>query len=209
MRDGSTRARFSIARIMLWVAGVAVVFAGLRPGVPALVSLAAVLAATAVCLDVAFTFLPRTPALRVLLVGRRRMFLSTAMTAEELSRFEAALHAAGFRLESVLFLQSAFQSLCDSPPAPGQEDRAVAGRPGAHHITAAELCASLPSHAATLAGRKALAASLLSSLGLHRGEDVGRLVFTMIDFGLVQRRPDDSHDDFRGLVLLDGSSADA
>jgi uncharacterized repeat protein (TIGR04138 family) len=211
MRDGVSRARVSIARVMRWVACLAVVFAGARPDAPPLLALAAVLAGIFLGYDLTVFFfhniLDLRP-MRIVLVGNRRTLLRTAMSAEELSRFEDTLHAGGFRLESALFLHSAFQALCDTPPLPGQDERVVEGSPGQHHITAAELCASLPSHAASLSGGTSHSASLLSSLGLRRGEDVGTLVFLMIDFGLVKRRPDDSLDDFRGMTLLGGPTPD-
>jgi uncharacterized repeat protein (TIGR04138 family) len=204
MRHRVARARVSIARVMRWVACLAVVFAGARHDAAPLSALAAALAGLVLGYDLIAFLVPRAVRRpwRVGLVGNRPMPFRAAMTAEQFARFEAALHAGGFRLESVLFLQSAFRSLCDSPPPPDQPDRAVDGHPGLHHITAAELCAALAAHAAARAGGPAAAAALLSCLGLRRGEDVGALVFTMIDFGLVRRRPDDSPDDFRGRTIL-------
>ena len=47
-----------------------------------------------------------------------------------------------------------------------------------------------------------LAPTVFREWGVHRGEDVGRIVFQLVDCHQLSARPEDSAEDFRGFDLL-------
>ena len=65
------------------------------------------------------------------------------------------------------------------------------------HVTGQELCLGLKNYAVDQWGM--LAPVVLECWGIRRSEDFGRIVFAMIDAGLMSRRPDDALEDFRGV----------
>jgi uncharacterized repeat protein (TIGR04138 family) len=76
-----------------------------------------------------------------------------------------------------------------------REQNGVAGeRPG--HITAQQLCSAImetakdygPSHVATL-----------QAAGIERSEDIGRIVFSLIEQGMLSKQAGESITDFAGL----------
>ncbi|MCH2135633.1 MAG: hypothetical protein MK101_03510 [Phycisphaerales bacterium] len=70
----------------------------------------------------------------------------------------------------------------------GEQDR---------HVTGQELCLGLRDFAIDQYGL--LAPMVLELWHIRRTEDFGKMVFAMIDLGLMQRRPEDSMDDFRAV----------
>lgn len=48
-----------------------------------------------------------------------------------------------------------------------------------------------------------MARSVLNSWGLTRGEDVGEIVYNLIDAGLMSKTEEDSRDDFAGIMKFD------
>jgi uncharacterized repeat protein (TIGR04138 family) len=71
-----------------------------------------------------------------------------------------------------------------------------AGRPG--HVSGASLCHGLCEYALDQFGR--LARTVLASWGLKRSEDIGEIVFNMVDVGLLRKTDDDRREDFAGVV---------
>jgi uncharacterized repeat protein (TIGR04138 family) len=65
------------------------------------------------------------------------------------------------------------------------------------HVSAREVCEHL------LSCRGKDSAALLRGHGLLRSEDVGRVVFGLVNAGLARRQESDSEADFRGLFALD------
>ena len=65
------------------------------------------------------------------------------------------------------------------------------------HISGQELCLGLRDFAIDRYGLLAL--SVLQSWNIWRTEDFGRIVYAMIDAGLMTRTDDDSAEDFRGV----------
>jgi len=71
-----------------------------------------------------------------------------------------------------------------------------AGRKG--HVSGRELCEGLCEHALEQFGR--LARTVLESWGVRSGEDIGEMVFNMVDAGLLRKTEEDSRGDFAGVI---------
>jgi len=70
------------------------------------------------------------------------------------------------------------------------------GRKG--HVTGPELCAGMCEFALTQFGR--LARMVLAHWGVRKSEDVGEIVFNMVEVGLLKKREEDTRDDFVDAV---------
>lgn len=79
----------------------------------------------------------------------------------------------------------------DPEPAPGVE----------RHVSGQQLCLGLRDFALRQYGM--LARTVLSRWGIRKTEDFGRIVFAMIDAGLMRRSKQDTLDDFRGVYEFD------
>lgn len=118
--------------------------------------------------------------------------------------------------EAYLFVFEALQQVQDDLPAAGPEgaaDRRHAarspnrdGRPG-RHITAAELCAGFRMLAAAQFG--GLARTVLSQWGVKSTDDVGRIVFELVDRGELCKCDGDRPEDFAGLYDFETTFATA
>lgn len=69
------------------------------------------------------------------------------------------------------------------------------------HVSGQELCLGLRDFAILQFGR--LARAVLERWRIHRTEDFGRIVFAMVDGGLMRKTDDDSIDDFKGVYEFD------
>jgi uncharacterized repeat protein (TIGR04138 family) len=65
------------------------------------------------------------------------------------------------------------------------------------HVTGAELARACRDHALEQYGL--LARQVLEFWGVRRTEDVGRIVFTLVDVGLLVTQPSDRQEDFRAV----------
>ncbi len=65
------------------------------------------------------------------------------------------------------------------------------------HITGQQLCLGLRDYAIDQYGM--LAPSVLGHWNIHRTDDFGRIVFAMIDAGLMSKTDEDTIDDFRAV----------
>ena len=63
------------------------------------------------------------------------------------------------------------------------------------HITGQELLAGLRAYALEMYGP--MTKALLNEWGIHRCEDIGEIVFNMVDSGLLSKTETDSRDDFK------------
>jgi uncharacterized repeat protein (TIGR04138 family) len=63
------------------------------------------------------------------------------------------------------------------------------------HVSGQELCVGLKDYAIERYGL--LARTVLSRWGINRTEDFGRIVFAMIDAGLMRKSDEDTLEDFR------------
>ncbi len=73
------------------------------------------------------------------------------------------------------------------------------GEPG--HVTGRELCEGLAEYALQQFGR--LARPVLESWGVRRSEDIGEIVFNMVDVGLLRKTDEDRREDFAGVLDFD------
>lgn len=69
------------------------------------------------------------------------------------------------------------------------------------HVSGQQLCLGLKDYAVRQYGL--LARTVLSRWGVSRTEDFGRIVFAMIDAGLMRRTEDDSLEDFQQVYDFD------
>lgn len=69
------------------------------------------------------------------------------------------------------------------------------------HVSGQQLCLGLKDYAVQQYGL--LARTVLSRWGVSRTEDFGRIVFAMIDAGLMRRTEDDSLEDFQQVYDFD------
>ena len=110
-----------------------------------------------------------------------------------------------FAKEAYLFVFEALQQVQDdlasAPAAPGAANRAARdGRVG-RHITAAELCEGFRTLAAAQFG--GMARTVLNQWGLRDTEDVGRVVFELVERGELCKCDGDRQEDFAGLFDFD------
>ena len=115
-----------------------------------------------------------------------------------------------FAKEAYLFVFEALQQVQDDlaadPRPPGAGNRAAtraAARDGriGRHITAAELCEGFRTLAAAQFG--GMARTVLNQWGLRDTEDVGRVVFELVERGELCKCDGDRQEDFAGLFDFD------
>jgi len=205
-----SRPRASLARAMRWIVYVAVSLAVLRPGGSPLLLPIAPLCWMLLVYDLTHALFPqffRVQPLHVFLFGGRmgRNIESNAilpwMSVGVLSHYERIFSEAGFSLDAALFILSALRTLNEGPPPKGEVHRSSELVPDSHHVTAAELCAAVQGHAASLVGDEARIPAYLGSRGLRCGEDVGRVVMKLIDIGWIGRLENETFEDFCGLTI--------
>lgn len=69
------------------------------------------------------------------------------------------------------------------------------------HVSGQQLCLGLRDYALSKYGM--LAKTVLEHWSIHRTDDFGRIVFAMIDAGLMRKTDDDNLDDFEGVFDFD------
>ncbi|QOJ18248.1 MAG: hypothetical protein HRU76_11920 [Phycisphaeraceae bacterium] len=69
------------------------------------------------------------------------------------------------------------------------------------HVTGQQLCIGLREFAIAQYGM--MAPAVLGHWHIHRTDDFGRIVFAMIDAGVMSKTPSDTIDDFRGVYDFD------
>lgn len=69
--------------------------------------------------------------------------------------------------------------------------------PVRRHVTGAELALACRDHALGQYGL--MAQQVLEAWGIRRTEDLGRIVFTLVDVGLLVTQPGDREEDFRSV----------
>lgn len=78
----------------------------------------------------------------------------------------------------------------------GQRDPGAV-QPEGNHVTGQQLCMGLLDFAIARYGM--LAPAVLDRWHIHRTDDFGRMVFAMIDAGLMAKTPSDTIEDFRSV----------
>lgn len=74
------------------------------------------------------------------------------------------------------------------------------------HVSGRQLCLGLRDYATRQYGR--MARTVLRCWHINSTEDFGRIVFAMIDAGLMRKTEEDSIDDFRGVYDFDEAFGD-
>lgn len=103
-------------------------------------------------------------------------------------------HAGSYPPEAFAFVQEGLRHTVDrlgerrGPASPMSEDR---------HISGQELCMGLRDFAIDQFGL--LARTVLGHWGIRRTDDFGRLVFIMVEAGLMRKTDRDSAEDFAGV----------
>ena len=69
------------------------------------------------------------------------------------------------------------------------------------HVSGRELCEGLSEFALRQFGR--LARTVLESWGIRSSEDIGEIVFSMVEVGLLRKTENDSRDDFAAALDFD------
>lgn len=85
----------------------------------------------------------------------------------------------------------------DGPDVVGLPGLADEPDPAIRHVTGQELCLGLRSYAVERYGL--LARTVLLGWGVRSTEDFGKIVYAMVDAGLMRTSEGDSVDDFRGV----------
>lgn len=124
-----------------------------------------------------------------LVPGTAAGFRTAGRQLLDLWRFHKAAQAIGCPVSAVLFILAALTELCN-------KRRQELGREAAH-VSAREFCEYL------LVSRGEETAAILRACNLPRSEDVGRVMFGLVNAGLAGRRKSDSEADFQGLFLLE------
>ncbi|MEO1009494.1 MAG: Minf_1886 family protein [Planctomycetota bacterium] len=104
------------------------------------------------------------------------------------SRAPFALEAFQFVREGLAHTVAGFDASRDGP---------VPADDGTRHVTGQELCVGLRSYAVERYGL--LARTVLRKWGVTTTEDFGKIVYAMVDAGLMRTSDQDSLDDFRGV----------
>lgn len=87
--------------------------------------------------------------------------------------------------------------------------RVAAALPGGdqvHHVNARQVCGAVRDYAVEQAGDAQAALVLLADLGIQRSEEIGALVYAVIEVGIFAASESDTPDDFDGLPEVIGSS---
>jgi uncharacterized repeat protein (TIGR04138 family) len=97
-----------------------------------------------------------------------------------------------------LYPAEAFQFVKDGLNRTSELVHGAGGAPSDdRHVSGQQLCLGLRDHAIERYGMLAL--SVLAGWNVHRTDDFGRMVFAMIEAGLLSKSSRDSFDDFRGV----------
>ncbi len=111
-----------------------------------------------------------------------------------------AVKSTKYPLEAFLFVQRGLDRTVrgihgepEDDPALLEEDPATSSR----HVSGRQLCEGLRDYAIDQYGL--MAAAVLRHWGIHRCEDFGRIVFAMVDSGMMHKTDGDRLEDFHGV----------
>lgn len=110
----------------------------------------------------------------------------------------------GFPPEALLFVRDGLAHTVtmarrEEAPLAGAHPESGDARPS--HVTGQELCLGLRDLAVERYGM--LARTVLGRWGIRSTKDFGRIVYAMIDLGLLRKSDDDSPEDFHGVYDFD------
>lgn len=118
----------------------------------------------------------------------------SARTDEEIAK--ALAERGPYPLEAYQFIREGLEYAVSRVQA-GHRDGPGAGNPEGNHVTGQQLCMGLLDFAIARYGM--LAPAVLERWRIHRTDDFGRMVFAMIDVGIMAKTPSDSLEDFRSV----------
>ena len=113
----------------------------------------------------------------------------------ELNLYEIARQAGRYPADAYIFLQEGLAFTVRQ--VHGDPEQLP---PGQRHVSGRQLCQGLRRLAIQKWGR--LAATVLAQWRITETMDFGRMVFAMIDHGLMQKRDEDSIEDFRDVYVF-------
>ena len=117
-------------------------------------------------------------------------------TTMEIDWGEIQKKAGPYPLQAFAFVQEGLRDTVDSIRA-NEPDLPEAGR----HVSGQELCIGLRDYAVKQYGL--LAHTVLERWSIRRTEDFGRIVFALVEAGMMHKTDEDSLDDFRGVFEFD------
>lgn len=122
------------------------------------------------------------------------------MSVSEQSVWESIRRNAGpYPPEAFLFVQEGFRHTVDR--LENTIDRDLDASEEGRHISGQEVCLGLRDFAVEQYGL--LARTVLGHWNIHRTEDFGRIVFALVDAGLMRKAEHDSAEDFIGVFDFD------
>jgi uncharacterized repeat protein (TIGR04138 family) len=105
--------------------------------------------------------------------------------------------ASGYGVDAVLFVSAALNYTLSHVRREEQE-----------HVTAKDVCAGFREYVRMYFNDAAEAVDLLSEWGLRGSDDVGRIVFAMVETGQAKSADGDRPEDFAGVFTLDDLARD-
>jgi len=121
-----------------------------------------------------------------------------------LKSLNSIAEAAGFKVDAFLFVQRGLdftvKRIHGEPPrhVPLDDDDM---EPPNRHISGQQLCLGLRDFAKREYGQ--LAKTILERWRVHQSEDFGRIVFAMVDAGLMRKTQEDKLEDFADVFSFD------
>ena len=112
----------------------------------------------------------------------------------------------GFSLQAFLFVQRGLDFTVRRAHGELPENADVNPEDTSRHVTGTMLCMGLRDFAIDQYGL--LAKTVLRRWGIRQCEDFGRIVFAMVDAGMMHKTPDDSLEDFQGVFDFGSAFAD-
>jgi len=120
--------------------------------------------------------------------------LDDVLLAHRRKRFEPIAAKAGCTVDAVHLVRDVCHHAAALPASIEQ---------GVRHVSARQICEALRTHVCFYFGDIDEGKELLAEWGIRSSEDVGRIIFTMVEAKLMAARPEDSLADFSGLFTLD------
>jgi len=137
-----------------------------------------------------------TPAIETIEAGAEARESNRVELAQR-ARALAVAEASGYGVDAVLFVSAVL----------GHTLRHIR-RGGQEHVTARDVCAGFRDYARMYFNDGAEAVDLLSEWGLRGSDDVGKVIFAMIETGHAKSAEGDRLEDFAGVFTLDDLAGD-
>lgn len=103
-------------------------------------------------------------------------------------------YAGPYKPAAFTFVQDGLRFTCDTLLDRDDNDDLPHSQ---HHVSGQQLCIGLRRYAIEQFGH--LARTVLATWGIHRTDDFGRIVYALLDAGVLRKSASDSIDDFTGV----------